>query len=70
MATTNEAMQHLIKIMEGSGDLGLKVAAAKGLGFVGGSLARAHLIKMMEGSGKLELRVAAAEALGHATKVD
>ena len=72
VATTNDAIQQLIKTMNAiSGvQLELKVAAAEGLGHAGGEDARAALIKIVTAiSGTpLELKAAAARALGRAAR--
>lgn len=72
MATSSDAVAQLIKTMNAT--LGVssevKVAAAEGLGFAGGTDARAALIKVMNANlgVSTELKAAAAKALGHASK--
>ncbi|MBS7601064.1 hypothetical protein [Pseudomonas sp. RC2C2] len=70
MATPHEAVQQLIKTMNGSSTISneIKAAAAEGLGYAGGTLAREALIKVINGSSTVaaEVKAAAAKALGHA----
>ncbi|MDH4550862.1 hypothetical protein [Pseudomonas sp. BN607] len=72
MATSSEAVAQLIKVMNSSLGVSaeLKIAAAEGLGYAGGDVARAALIKVMNSSLGVskELKVAAAKALGHASQ--
>lgn len=68
MATPEQAINHLIKVIENSSyGQGVRAAAAEGLGFAGGATARAHLINVLESSSYgQDVRAAAARALGHA----
>ncbi len=68
MASEQDAVAALVKMMNGTSNIELRMAAAEGLGYAGGPDARAHLIKMMNGTSNIELRRAAALALGWAAQ--
>ena len=70
MATSDEAIQQLIKTMNAlSGvNVEVKAAAAEGLGYAGGSAARDALIRVITATSgvNVEVKAAAAKALGRA----
>ncbi|NKF91923.1 HEAT repeat domain-containing protein [Ralstonia pseudosolanacearum] len=67
MASPTDALQALLEILHGREGIELRIAAAEGLGILGGPDARAHLIKVLQGRESVTLRAAAARALGQAT---
>jgi len=71
MATTEQAIEQLIKTMNATTGVNVEVkaAAAEGLGYVGGPIARAALINVITATVgvNVEVKAAAAKALGRAT---
>lgn len=70
MMEVNVAIKELIKLMEdGLKPETVRCAAAEGLGYAGGSVARTALAKMMkDGLKPAGVQAAAAKALGRAAK--
>jgi HEAT repeat protein len=71
MADQHEAAEILIKVMNGSSyATAIRSAAAEGLGYAGGELARKELVTILIGkSNATDVRAAAARALAHAARV-
>lgn len=67
MATNQEALDALIDALYNGSHVPVRVAAAEGLGFIGGEAVRAVLIKAIKDGSHAEVRAAAAKALGMAT---
>ncbi|WP_180964236.1 MULTISPECIES: HEAT repeat domain-containing protein [Ralstonia] len=67
MASQTEVFQALVDTLNGRESVELRIAAAEGLGILGGPDARAHLLQVLNGKESVSLRAAAARALGHAT---